>query len=561
MTSRHDRAARTGLGWTLRAARPRAFRLASAALAGAGAYGSSVALLATSAWLISSAALHPPVVTLTVAIVSVRALGISRGVLRYLERLLGHDAALRLLSDVRVTVFGQLARLAPAGLGGTRSGDVLARMVDDVDGQQDFLLRGLVPAGAAAVVATATVGVLTWLLPAAGVVVLLALLAGAVLAPAVAALTAARSERRVAPAQGELGAEVVELLQAAPELIAYGAAERRLGAVRAQDAAVGGLLRRSNRSAALGAGLAAASGGAAVLGCLLVGVPAVRSGRLDGVLLAVVVLTPLALWEVVGMLVPAAQYLPRWRAAAARLAALAATPSPVLEPECPAPLPRTAETRVRVRGLAARWPDTDSDAVRGLNLDLRSSLRVALVGASGSGKSTVIAALLRFLQPSAGTITVNGTDVRAVPSDQIRERFAWCGPDAYLFDSTVRQNLLLAKPDATADELAAAVRAARLDGWLARQPDGLDTRVGEHGGQVSGGERQRIALARALLADRPVLLLDEPTAHLDGTTSDEITADLAAATTGRTTLLVTHRTAGGMPGVDEVVVLPTFVRS
>ncbi|HET9138825.1 amino acid ABC transporter ATP-binding/permease protein, partial [Actinophytocola sp.] len=288
-----------------------------------------------------------------------------------------------------------------------------------------------------------------------------------------------------------------------------------------------------------GAALGTFAIGATTIGCLLLGIAAVRAGRLPGPELAVLALTPLAAADLVAALPEAAARLLGARQSARRLSDLDARPAPVTDPAAPQPLGSAA--RLDAEALAVRWPDADADAVSGLSLRVGSHRGALLTGPSGAGKSTTIAAVLRNLDPSAGRITLDGLDTRHAAPDDVRARMAWCGPDTHLFDSSLRENLLLARPGCGDDDLRAALRQARLGGWLDSLPGGLDTALGAHGTAVSGGERQRIGVARALLADRPVLLLDEPTAHLDGHTAGELAADLRALAAGRAALIVTHR--------------------
>ena len=537
----------------LRFARPARGRLALAVLFGVLALGSGVGLMATSAWLISRAAQHPPVLMLMVAIVAVRAFGLGRGVFRYVERLVGHDATFRILADLRARVYERLERLAPAGLPSFRGGDLLNRLVADVDAVQDLFLRVLLPCTVAAVVGGASVGLAWLLLPSAGVVLLLALLLAGVVAPWLSGVVSRRAERRTTDLRGELTSHVVDTLQGAPELIAYGAAPEQLAKAAQLDRDFTRATARSAATTGLGAAISALAGGLAVWGSLAVGVPAVRSGALDGVLLAVVVLLPLAAFEVVAGLPLAAQYLERVRRSAARIFAVLDRPSPVQEPDAPAPLPAAPYT-LSVEDLRARWTPSAPYALDGVSLDLAPGRRCAIVGPSGSGKTTLTAVLLRFLEPAGGRTSLNGVDLRALSGDDVRRVVGLCAQDAHLFDSTIGENVRLARPSATDEEIRDALRRARLLDWVESLPDGLATRVGEHGAQVSGGQRQRIALARALLADFPILLLDEPAEHLDIATADELTADLLGATEGRTTLLVTHRLAG-LDAVDEIIVL------
>ena len=266
-----------------------------------------------------------------------------------------------------------------------------------------------------------------------------------------------------------------------------------------------------------------------------------------GVTLAVLALMPLAVHEVFSGLAPAAQEIPRLRSASARVADVLSRPEPVTEPARPAPRPGPPYD-ITVRGLTARWAagqGVEPDVLRGADLDLPAGCRVAVTGPSGSGKTTLAMVLLRFLDPAGGTVTLGGTDITALDSDQVRSVIGLCAQDAHIFDSTLRENLRLARPDAGDDELAEALRRARLGDWVASLPRGLDTEVGEHGARLSGGQRQRLALARVLLADFPVVILDEPAEHLDEPTAEALTADLLAATAGRTVLLITHRPVHG----------------
>ncbi|MEV5770740.1 thiol reductant ABC exporter subunit CydD [Streptomyces antimycoticus] len=551
------------------AARPRRGALArvrGAARGGRGRFGlalllgslallSAVGLMAVSGWLISRAAQHPPVLYLMVAVTATRAFGIGRAVFRYAERLVSHDAVLRVLAELRVAVYRRLERLAPAGLGRTRRGDLLSRLVADVDAVQDYFLRWLLPVGTALTVGVASVGFLTWVLPEAGAVLAAGLLVAGVAVPLVSGALARRAERRLAPARGALSAQVVDLLAGAAELTVAGALPRRLGAVRRADGVLTRIARRAAAAAGTGAGLSALVCGLTVAAAAWVGVPAVADGRIHGVWLAVVVLTPLAAFEAVAGLPLAVQHRQRVRRAAERVYEVLDEPLPVREPdearreEAPgAPYPLV------LRGITARHPGQCAPALDGFGLELRPGRRVAVVGPSGAGKSTLAQVLLRFLDIEGGTYTLAGRDAAALDGDAVRRLVGLCAQDAHVFDSSLRENLRLARPDASDDELRAALAGARLLDWVDGLPDGLDTLVGEQGARLSGGQRQRLALARALLADFPVLVLDEPAEHLDLPTADALTADLLSATQGRTTVLITHRLAG-LDAVDEVIVL------
>jgi thiol reductant ABC exporter CydC subunit len=530
--------------------------LSVAVLAGVGTLACGIGLLGTAAWLISRAAQQPPIFMLGVAIVAVRAFGIFRGVFRYLERLLSHDAVLRVLARLRVDVYRRLEPLVPGGLPGgvtSRSGDVLNRLLHDVDSVQDLLLRSVVPALTGALVVAGTVVVDAWLLPGAGLVLLACLLVAGVAVPWVTSRAGAAAVRRVAPARGELTADVVDVVHGCSDLLAYGAAQQRLAHLDRADDELTRLSRSSAVSLGLGSGLTTLATGLAVLGSLLVGVPAVRSGRLGEVVLAVVALLPLAAFEAVAPLPGAVQQWGLARAAAGRVFAVLDAPQPVHEPPRPAAVPLPPAV-LAVEGLRVHYPGRDEPALDGVDLLVRPGARVAVVGPSGSGKTTLLLSLLRFVEPTAGRITYGGQDLAHCAGDDVRRLVGMCSQDSYLFDTTIRDNLRLARPDATDSDLRDVLARARLDHWLDGLTDGLETRVGSLGAAVSGGERQRLSLARALLADPPILLLDEPTEGLDPEAEAALSADLLAATQGRTTLVVTHR-LDGLGDLDEVIVL------
>ena len=559
----------------VRLARPLRGQLVLAVVAGALATSCGIALLAVSGFILARASQHPGIIAISVAVVAVRGLSVGRALLRYIERLAGHDAAFRVLADLRVTVYRRLERLAPAGLAAFRSGDLLARLVSDVDAIQDVFLRGIAPAATAAIAGAAAVtGCLFLLAPAAAVLAAGLLAAGA----AVSWLTAAvarRASLRTAPARGQLAAAVSEFITGAAELDACGATDRELARCAAADAELTRLARRSGAAAGLGAGLATAVTGLTVWGVLVLGVAAVGMGTLTRVPLAVLTLTALAAFEAVTPLPAAAIALGDSVSSARRIAAILDAPEPVADPPAPLRLPAPGgpvpggpvpgrpiqggqahgePVHVRLSGACVRYRADGPAALTGLDLDLAPGRRVAIVGPSGAGKSTAAAVLLRFCELSAGSATLNGHDLSAYAADDVRTLIGGCAQDPHIFAASLTANLRVARPEATDAELADAARQARLLDWIESLPQGWETQTGLRGSALSGGQRQRLALARALLADPAVLVLDEPVAHLDGATRRAVTADLLSATRGRTTLLITHDLAG-LEQVDEIVVL------
>ena len=462
------------LGRTLDLARPATRRIALATLLGAGAIAADIGLMGTAAWLISRAAQHPNEQALAVAIVLVQCFGLSRGLLRYGERLVSHDAAFRLLADLRVRVYERLERLAPAGLPGFRRGDLLARIVQDVDSLQDLVIRVIPPFGMAALVGVSTVVLLWWMLPAAGIILAVALLLASTVVPWLTGHLACRREASFARARGDLGAAMVDLTEGAAELVAFGATGAQVATVRRYDAELSAIAASSAGTAGTGLALTTVLAGLASWGCLLVGIPAVASGRLAGTELAVITLVPLAAFELVVGLPVATQALQRVRQAAARVFEVTDAPVPVPEPEQALPLP-SAPFNLEVRSVWAGYPSAGAPALRGVDLALPAGRRVAVIGPSGAGKSTLASVLLRFLPWESGSVRLDGTGTDALGGDELRTVVGLVGQDAYLFDATIGDNLAIGRKDATEDELRHVLHRVGLSEWLGGLPRGLDT--------------------------------------------------------------------------------------
>jgi ATP-binding cassette subfamily C protein CydC len=591
----------------LRLVRPAWRKLLAAVALSTLATASGVALLAVSAWLITRAAGMPAVLTLMVAIVGVRTFGIGRAVFRYSERLVAHDAALRALIEVRVQLYRALERLAPARYWGT--GDLLQRLSADVDALADLFIRGWVPLASSLLVLAGAIAVLAVLLPAAGLLVLIAVLVAIVVA-AVGAARSAALESELARLQAQRVGVVTETVQASsdPAVLLGSGWSAELEAVDSDEERVAGAL---GRWAGAAGAVAVGTLGVAVAGSWMMG----RSAGVSGETLAVLVLLPLALTDVTLLFPGALSQWQRGRLAARRIFEVrdaardevrepsppagpdaARGPSPAAGPVtravtglvsesvtgsiadvatvptaegAPGPIPDPASGRiadpvtvptagrsggpveVRVRDLTVQWPGSTRPAISGVDLDLRPGRRIAVVGESGSGKSTLLAALLGFAPLTAGSIEVDG-----VPNTVASRRAAMslCDQQAYLFDSSILENVRLARAAASDDEVLAALRSAQLGDWIDALPKGARTRVGHLGAMVSGGQRQRIAFARALLADRPILLLDEPTASLDQQTGRALTSEMLDVGPDVCVVLVTHE-LDQLQGFDEVLTL------
>jgi thiol reductant ABC exporter CydC subunit len=510
-------------------------------------------LMATAGYLIARAAEQPPILSLGVAIVGVRFFGLVRPGARYLERLASHDVALRALARIRVSVYRRIEPLAPVQLEGYRHGDLLARMVGDIDALQNLHLRVVGPPLTALAAGAVAVGATAAFLPPAAAVLAAGLLAGGVAVPALAGALGRSVGRRQAPARGALAAELVELLRAAPELVVYDGGQAALRRIGAADGALARLSRRDALTGGLADGLGLAVTGATVAGVLAVAAQASASGRLDPVLIAMLALLALASFEAVQPLPAAARELSATLGAGRRILELGDREVAIVDPPAPAPLPRPPFP-VALEAVRARYPGAARPALDGFSLRLDPGRRVALVGPSGAGKTTVANLLLRFLDPEAGRVTIAGRDLRGYRQEDVRRTIAVAGQDSHVFSASVRDNVRLGRADADDSQVERALRRARLWAWVASLPDGLETPVGEDGRALSGGQRQRLVLARALVADTPVLVLDEPTAHLDPQTATELVADLLAAAGDRSVLLITHRPEG-LELVDEIVTI------
>jgi ATP-binding cassette subfamily C protein CydC len=532
-------------------ARPRGGRFALGVLLGAFATGAGVTLLGVAAWMLATAADHPSITALSVAVVATRALGVTRGVARYLERLVTHDAAFRTLAEVRVRVYERLAATEPFGR--FRSGDLVSRLVNDTEATLDLLVRGLTPPLISVVTGGATVLFLTAVYLPGGLLLAAGLLLAGLAVPLAAAALGRGPGRRQSRARGELSTALVDTLHGAPDLVAYGAMDRQVERVHAADAELTRLARRDAAVLGLGAGATALITGLTVWGALLLGVAAVEGGSLSAVSLAVLVLTTLAAFEIVAPLPAVAAKLGAIRESGARLFGVLDTPAATadatrtgLDPE--------GDSAVRVRGLRVRYGPEEPWALDGVDLEIPAGWTVAVVGPSGAGKSTLASVLLRFRDPDGGRVEIGGADITSYPTDEVRAVVSGVPQDPHVFASTLRENLRLARPGAPDEELWAALRRARLADEVAAMPKGLDTLVGTHGLGLSGGMVQRLALARAVLAAPRVLVLDEPTAHLDPDARDAVVADLLDAAEGYSTLLITHDLTG-LERVDRIYVV------
>lgn len=539
--------------WRLgKLAKPVAHWIALATLLGFATVASGIGLMATSAYIVSKAALQPSIADLQMAIVGVRFFGIARGASRYLERLVSHEATFRLLARLRVWFYDCLEPLAPARLMQYRSGDLLARIVADVETLEDLYLRVLAPPAVAIAVAVLAALLLGTFSPTLAFI----LLGFFGVAGVGLALVARRPIRRtgieLAGVRAELNGVLVDGIQGVADLLAFGQERRHLEHASILSRALVGL---QGRMAAI-EGLQEASAGLllnlATLAVLALAIVMVSEAALSGVFLATIILIVISSFEAILPLPGAFRGLEVSLASGQRLFEIADAEPEVGDPPAPLTLPDLCS--LRVEGLSFAYTDSQLPALFEINFELPAQNTLAIVGPSGAGKSTLINLLLRFWDYHEGRILVGGTELRQIGQEDWRRMTAVVSQHTHLFNGTVRDNLQLARPGAGDAELVEAARQAQIHQFIQSLPLGYDTWIGEQGLRLSGGERQRLAIARALLKDAPLLILDEPTAHLDPITERKLTETLGALVQGRTTLIVTHRLVG-LEAADEILVL------
>jgi thiol reductant ABC exporter CydC subunit len=514
-----------------------------------GAVLAATGLLTTSGYLISRAAQRPDILALTAVITAVRGFGLARAALRYAERVVSHDLALRVLARLRAGFYAVLAPLGPDALGAHRRGELLSRFVADVDSLQDLYLRALAPPVVAVLVIISAGAVATLMLPVAALVIAGGLLVAAVAIPVTTALLAAAAGRRQAPARAALASELVEALDGSVELAVAGRGPDRVSRLDRLSARLTWISRRDAAAGAAATSLSSLLTGATIIAVLLVGIPAVHDGAVKGVFLAALVFLVMGAFEGLAPLPLAARSLRGCAEAAGRLEDLAGIVPAVCDP--PHPLDAPAGGSLAVHHVMFRYPgQLDDEVLHDVSVTFEPGCRVAITGPSGAGKTTLAHLLVRFLDPSAGAITLGGTDLRELTQDDVRRAIVLAAQDAHVFTTTVRENLSLANRDATEADLWHALEAVQLDRFVRGLPEGLDTLVGEDGDLLSGGERQRLTIARGLVADARFVILDEPTAQLDSDTAEDLIHAVSDAVGDRALIVISHREEG-LDGFEE----------
>jgi ATP-binding cassette, subfamily C, bacterial CydC len=531
---------------------PHRWRVALAILLGVLTVASNVGLLAVAAYVISAAAVVSYLSLLAIPVYLVRLFSVSRAVSRYAERLVSHDATFKLLANVRTWFYSRLEPLAPARLLPYRSGDLLSRIVKDVEELENIYLRIVSPAAVALVVSLLACITLYLFDPLISFVALGFLAAAGVGVPLLVRALSRDPGRRQLELRAELNARIVDDIQGVRDILAFGRERGEMGEI----SAVQRRLDRVQGRMALVAGLNNALGdlmmNLALVAVLVLAVPLVAAGEVRGVYLAFLAVVTLGSFEAVAPLGSAFQFLGRSLGAGERLFEIVDARPGVTDP--PEQLPRPAGGVLEFDRVSFRYEEDGPLVLQGVSFTLRPGGRIAVVGPSGSGKSTLVNLVLRFWDPDGGEIRLGGSDVRRYSQEDLRARMGVVAQDTHIFNDTLRSNLLLADPAADEASLEEALARVQLAWLVERLPEGLDSYVGEQGSRLSGGERQRLAVARALLKGAPLLVLDEATANLDTITERELLAAVRDLMRGRTTLVITHRLVA-MEEMDEILVL------
>ena len=522
---------------------------------------SGIGLMATAAYIISAAALHPSIAELQVAIVGVRFFGISRGVFRYLERLVSHDVTFRLLARWRVWFYQALEPLAPARLMRYHSGDLLARIIRDVSTLESFYVRTFAPPLVAILVSLASVLLMAGFGSQLGLALLVFLILAGLGIPALMLVFSHQLGPRIIDLRARLSTLFVDGIQGLPDLLSSGQAGTQLERVKQIGGRLTSLQARLANLTSLQINLVSLLSNLAMLTILVLAIQRVSQGQLDGVLLGVVGLLALTCFEALQPLPLVAQNLEINQAAIGRLYQLVDTPAPIVEPAQSPPL--LDGHMLEVRNLSFQYPSWQDDgtplelpafSLRGIDFTLPEGRHIAIIGPNGAGKTTLINLLQRFWEYQQGSIHLGGHELRDYSPDGVRNYIAVISQNTYLFSATIRENLLIARPQATDHEIISAARQAQLHEFIQSLPDGYDTWVGEHGLHLSAGERQRLAIARALLKDSRLLILDEPTANLDPATELAVLESIKNLSQGRSSITITQRMVG-LESMDEILVL------
>ncbi len=519
--------------------------------------GSSVALIGTSAWLISTAALHPSIADLGISVVGVRFFGITRGIFRYLERLVSHNVTFRLLARLRVWFYEKLEPLAPARLMEYKSGDLLARVIGDVETLENFYVRVVSPALTAIVVMIGVSIFFASFYPTIAYVLIGFFLTLGLILPLLAQLVSRKPGEKLITQRADIQTQLVDGIQGLADLLAFGRGQDRANQIASTGKDYGRTQKQMACISAVHSALGTLFTNLGLWLVLFLVIPQVTAGNIKGVMLGTFALMTFASFEAVNPLPLAAQMWNSSREAARRLFEVVDVEPEIQEnseqgvASCSS---QSLVSNIQFSNLSFAYPNTTTSALQYLTFDLQSGKSLAIVGPSGAGKSTIANLLLRFWDYDLGEISLGGVSLKALNQDEVRKRFALISQNSYFFNTSIRENLRLARPSMTDDEMESAARNAQIHDFIKNLPKGYDTFIGEQGLRLSGGERQRLAIARALLKDASILILDEPTANLDPITEKRVLDTLFEIMHNKTSLLITHRLIG-LENVDGILVM------
>ncbi len=534
---------------------PFAWLVALAILLGSITIASNMLLLSMAAYLISDAALVSLMISLTLPSYIVRAMGVVRPLSRYFERVISHDVTFRLLTQIRVQVYTALEPLLPAQKLNFRSGDMLTRLISDVDELQNVYLQGISPLAIWLLVTGLTYSIFMIFSPLLAWVALTFLVLAGIVVPLLTGLLTRRLGRRRIAARAELKAHLVDGIQGMQDLLTCGSPATQSQKIAGLDSVLGRVQRRMATVSGLQLALNDALMQSALWVLLVLAIPLVVTKTISGVYLAFLALLILASFEAVVPLAQAVQLLGSTLAAGERLFSVIDTVPQVVDHAGPLPAPEKLPVHtLEFEHVSFAYSPNEGNVLDDISFSLSPGKRIAIVGPSGAGKSTLVSLALRFWDPTCGSIRLDGQDIRKYALDDLRSIFGVVAQDTYLFNDTLRNNLLLARPEASGDELACVLEQAGLSEMVRQLPRGLETWIGEQGLRLSGGERQRLSVARALLKDAPFLLLDEVTANLDPLTEHALLAVLNTLMQDRITLIITHRLLA-LESMDEILVL------
>ncbi len=503
--------------------------------------GSSVGLMGTAAFIIAAAALHPALGSLMVPITGVRFFGISRGVFRYAERITSHNTTFKLLARLRVWFYEKLEPLAPARLARYRRGDLMSRIVSDIETLDHFYVNVLAPPLVAILIAAAMYALLGYFDNRIALMFLLFYTITGVLSPLIANVSGRQLGKKLVEIRSNLHSAIIDGIQGLADLTVYQQLNHHKENIRNLNKELTDVQLRLSWINALHNGLGVLLANLGMVATLVVAIPLAEKSQFDGVFLAVIAMATLSSFEATLALPQAFLFLEKIKQSARRLFEIIDAEPEITPPASPSPHPQ--HYAIEISNLTFGY-EPDKPVLNNLSVSIPQGQRIAIVGPSGAGKSTIVNLLMRFWDYQQGSIRLGGHEIKDFHPEDIKRYFAVVSQDTYLFNTTIEANLRLARPDATEEQILEALRQAQLYDFVMSLPQGLQTYVGEYGMAISGGERQRLAIARALLKDAPILILDEATANLDAITERQILSAIETLMHGRTTLMITHRLVG-----------------